>query len=139
VMRGLDQVLRIWRAAEVPLNPPASVEQRLMQGALTVATVPVRGLLTRLSDPAFLAALETQAAWPLLRDARRAIQALPALINAERQALGLSQLDAAVKDRQAERWFADRIVSDSHATHLAVELVNQVARPSPGEDSSRPR
>ena len=26
-MRGLDQVLRIWRAAEVPLNPPASVEQ----------------------------------------------------------------------------------------------------------------
>jgi hypothetical protein len=113
--------------------------QRLMQGALTVATVPVRVVLNRLSDPAFLANLGTQAAWALLRDACRAVQILPALINAERQSLNLSQLEVVVEDRRAERWFADRIVSDSHATHLAVELVNQVARSTPGENSSRPR
>lgn len=108
---------------------------RLTQAAITVATVPVRAILNRLSDPAFLAGLETQAAGPLLKDSWRAIQMLPSLINAERQALGLAQMEVAVEDRRLdERSLADRIVSDPEATRLAVELLNQVARVPSAED-----
>ena len=79
---------------------------------------------TRLSDPTFLSALETQAAPWLVRDALRAIQILPSLIAAERAALGLSQVEIAIEDRRDHRVWADRIASDPKAVHLAVELLN---------------
>ena len=37
-MRGLEQVLTVWRADEVPLNPPASVEQLRQRVNCSVAT-----------------------------------------------------------------------------------------------------
>jgi hypothetical protein len=99
---------------------------------VNVATIPIRATLSRLADPGFIAALETHAPWPLLRDSLRAVQILPALINAERQALGLAQLEVSVDDRRLERAFADRLVSDPQTVHLAIELLHQVALPVPG-------
>lgn len=100
--------------------------QRLTAAALNVATVPIRAVLNRLSDPAFLASVETVPAWSLLRDSLRSVQILPALINAERQALGLSQMELAIDDRREHAW-ADRIAMDPQATHLAVELLHTLA------------
>ena len=60
-------------------------------------------------------------------DAMRAVQILPSLITAERAALGLSQVDVMIEDRRDQIW-ADRIASDPKAVHLAVELLNQIAR-----------
>ena len=53
---------------------------------------------------------------------------MPFLISAERQALGLAQMEVVVDDRRLERSFADRIVSDPEATRRAVDLLDQVAR-----------
>lgn len=108
--------------------------QRLTAASLNVATVPIRAMLNRLSDPAFLASVESVPAWSLLRDSLRAVQILPALINAERQALGLSQMEVAVDDRREHAW-ADRIATDPKATHLAVELLHQLARGDEGPGS----
>ncbi len=107
--------------------------QRLTAAALNVATVPIRAVLNRLSDPAFLASVESVPAWSLLRDSLRSLQILPALVNAERQALGLSQVEVTVEDRREHAW-ADRIASDPEATHLAVELLHQLASTPPSND-----
>jgi hypothetical protein len=72
----------------------------------------------------------------LLQHSWRALQIVPSLINAERQALGLSQMEVVVDDRRLDRAFADRLVSDPQAVHLAVELLDQIARTSPAEAES---
>jgi hypothetical protein len=105
--------------------------QRLTAAALNVATVPIRAVLGRLSDPAFLSSVESMSAWALLRDSLRSAQILPALISAERQALGLSQMEVAINDRRDHTW-ADRIAADPKATELAVELLHQLAQPNSG-------
>jgi hypothetical protein len=71
----------------------------------------------------------------LLRDSLRSVQILPALINAERQALGLHTIEVAVEDRRHEHQWADRIASDPQATHFAVQLLHQLARSTPAEDA----
>ena len=109
--------------------------QRLTAAALNVATVPVRAVLNRLGDPAFLASVESVPAWSLLRDSLRSVTIIPGLINAERQALGLSQMEVAVEDRREHAW-ADRIAADPEATRLAVGLLQQLARPAPSEGGS---
>jgi hypothetical protein len=102
----------------------------LLAAAQSVLFASVRAVLNRLNDPAFVAALETQTAPWLVRDSVRAIQILPSLISAERQALGLSTVEIAVEDRRNEFHWADRITADPKAVHLGVELLNQVARPA---------
>src|SRR5207248_813265 len=69
----------------------AAIERhaRLTQAALSVVTVPVRTILARMADPTFVAGLETQPAWSLLRESWRAIALVPELIAAERASLGL--------------------------------------------------
>jgi hypothetical protein len=103
--------------------------QRLTTAALNVATVPIRAVLNRLTDPAFLKSVESAPSWALLRDTLRSIQVLPTLINAERQALGLHTMEVAVEDRRFERTLADRITADPVATGIAVDLLHQLARP----------
>jgi len=105
--------------------------QRLIAAAQSALFAPIRAVLNRLSDTAFLAALETQAGPWLVRDAMRAIQILPSLISAERAALGLTQVEIAIEDRREHHAWADRIAADPKAVHLAIELLNQVARPGP--------
>ncbi len=107
---------------------------RAAQAAITVATIPVRAILNRLSDPAFRAALDTQAPWPMLRDSWRALQILPALITAERQALGLTTMELVVADRRAVRDpIADAIVSDPLALDAAIALLDRAARAKPDD------
>lgn len=113
----------------------AAVErhQRLTAAALSVAAVPVRAVLNRLSDPAFLDSVEKAPAWSLLRDSLRGMQILPALINAERQALGLHSMDIVVEDRRAHHSIADRIAGSPEATSLAVQLLQLLAKPEAAE------
>ena len=108
----------------------AAVEkhQRLVAAALQIATIPIRATLNRLADPTFLSGIENQTGPALLRNSWRALQRVPFLISAERQALGLSQMEVVVDDRRLKRAFADRIVSDPEATRRAVDLLDQVAR-----------
>jgi hypothetical protein len=83
--------------------------------------------IARVSNPAFLGALETQAAPWLIRDSMRAVQLLPSLIAAERTSLGMSQMEIAIEDCRNHRLWADRTASDPKAVHLAVELPSQIA------------
>jgi hypothetical protein len=102
---------------------------------LTVATVPVRALLQRLSTPGFQAELEKYAAIPLLREGWRAISILPALINAERQALGLSTSEIVIEDRRVVADpVADAIVSDPDAMDAAILLLDRAAAKDKASD-----
>jgi hypothetical protein len=49
------------------------------------------------------------------------------VVNAERRALGLSQLEVAFDDRRDEQSLADRIAGDPEATALALALLDRIA------------
>jgi hypothetical protein len=114
--------------------------QRAAQAMLTLATLPARTLLNRLTDPAFQAELDRLPGVSLLRECWRAASIVPGLIATERLALGLATLEVVLDDRRAEldreRAVADRIAADPALTSLAIQLLDGVARPpTPAEGS----
>jgi hypothetical protein len=88
----------------------------------------------RLPTPAFQAEVEKYGAIPLLREGWRAISIVPALINGEQQALGLSTSELVIEDRRA----ASDSIADAIASDLdAMDAIDGAARPSGGEGKGR--
>lgn len=107
---------------------------RTCQAAVTVATVPVRAVLDRLTDPKFRVEMQSATALTLLRESWRAGTILPGLIAAERQALGLSVTEIVVEDRrEQERSWADRIAANPRLVDLATEMLDEMVRMDAGE------
>lgn len=110
---------------------------RLAQGALMALSTPVRATLDALQDPAVLATLLASAksdAASFLRVIAliaRAAHAIPALVNVERMALGLTSESLEIHD-QREHSPGDRIPEDPITTELAIALLDRLAGPGAG-------
>lgn len=109
---------------------------------LSLLTLPARTALNRLNDPSFQAELQQLSALGLLRECWRAAAIVPAVVNCERQALGLNTSGLVIEDRRAdlerERAWTDRALTNPKAVDLLVELLDEMAKPTTPTDGDIP-
>ena len=108
---------------------------RLAQAMLTVLSLPVKAALEAARDPEFVPRLTASAlaspsgANALVAQVAKISTVVPAVVTMERLALGLTTDAISVEERDDPINFADRIASDPAATELAIQLLDQLARP----------
>jgi hypothetical protein len=112
---------------------------RLLQAALSAATVPVRIALESAATPTGLETLRTAARADVsglraaVAEARLSAASLPALVQAERLTLGMSTDHHEVSDAPTVDPVAARIVTDPAAMDLAIKLLDLIAWPTPAD------
>jgi len=108
---------------------------RFAQAMLTVLSLPVKAALEAARDPNLVptmtaAATTAAGAKDLIAQVARIAAAVPAVVNMERLALGLTTESVHVEDTRDEGIsFADRIANDPAATELAIQLLDQLTLP----------
>ena len=107
---------------------------RLAQATLTVLSLPVKAALEAARDPALVQKMVEAAghgpagSYQLLAAIARMASVIPSVVTMERQALGMTTVSVEVEEkRDFDVEFANRILADSTATDLAIQILHRVA------------
>lgn len=107
---------------------------RLAQATLTVLSLPVKAALEAARDPALVQKMVEAAghgpagSYQLLAAIARMASVIPSVVTMERQALGMTTVCVEVEEkRDFDVAFTNRILADSTATDLAIQLLHRVA------------
>jgi phosphoribosylcarboxyaminoimidazole (NCAIR) mutase len=116
---------------------------RVLQAAISTVTLPVRIALETAATPGGLEKLRAAAnasasgLRTAIAEARLSAAHLPALVASERLVLGMSTDYLEVGEKPLFDAVAERIVRDPKAVSIAVQLVDQLARPA-ADDKGNP-